>query len=59
MVLQQPSQIAEFDDLRTVLADWLAELWRLQTDEQIDLLGASLSQDILADWVSGATHWSC
>ena len=35
----------------------LAELWRLPTDEQIDLLGASLSQGTLTDWVSGATRF--
>lgn len=35
----------------------LAGLWRLQTDEQIDLLGASLSQGALTDWVSGATRF--
>lgn len=34
----------------------LAELWRLRTDEQIDLLGASLSRETLANWVSGAAR---
>lgn len=35
----------------------LAELWRLQTDEQIDLLGASISRGTLTNWVTGATRF--
>jgi hypothetical protein len=35
----------------------LAELWRLQTDEQIDLLGASLSRGTLTNWATGTTRF--
>src|SRR5665213_3746682 len=35
----------------------LAELWGLQTDEQIDLLGASLSRGTLANWAAGTRRF--
>ena len=33
----------------------IAELWGLKVDEQIDLLGASLTRNTLGNWATGAT----
>ncbi len=33
----------------------LAHVWRLRTDEQIDLLGASVSRGTLRNWETGGT----